>query len=387
MTEYPRLAYSMKAVRKAGDRLAKPIQFGRDITVGQYAEALEIFSIANSWRDSHFWPMRSVRFSVGHHIRTLHLKGDMASRPKRMASIRRKLRESPTNLDTMNDIGGCRAIMADIKGVRALLASMRNKFPHDVHHREFNYIDEPKHDGYRGHHMVFKYRPRDADTEAFEGRRIELQVRTRLQHSWATAVEAVGLFRGQDLKHGKGELDWLRLFELMSAEFAHVEECPAHAGVPDHDDRVRELRDINKRVGATSILEDIKNLTHYSENFVQPTEKSRYYLLRYGKDHNVTIEPFWTLMLGARSLEDVEQQIELGDNDAKAVLVEVDKVDKLVEMYPNYFGDVSLFVRNLKSICTGKAAIEYSLAPQQVVAPKPYEKPDYGWLKRRFRLK
>lgn len=353
MTEYPRLAYGMKAVRKAGDRLAKLIQFGQDITVGQYVDTLEIFSIANSWRDSHFLPMRSVRFSVGHHMRALRLKGDMASRPKRIASIRRKLRESTTNLDTMNDIGGCRAIMADIKGVRSLLASMRDKFPHDIHSREFNYIDEPKPDGYRSHHIVFKYRPRDADTEAFEGRRIELQVRTRLQHSWATAVEAVGLFRGQDLKHGKGDQDWLRLFELMSAEFAHVEQCPVHIGVPDHNDRVRELRDINKRIGATSILEGIKNLTHYSENFVQPTEKSRYYLLQYGKDHNVTIQPFWTLMLGARTLEEMELKIELRSNGAKAVLVEVDKVDKLGEMYPNYFGDVSLFVRNLKSICTG----------------------------------
>ncbi|WP_245268843.1 RelA/SpoT domain-containing protein [Mesorhizobium loti] len=351
MTEYPRLAYSMKAVRKAGDRLAKPIQFGRDTTAGQYVDALENFSIANSWRDSHFLPMRSVRFSVGHHVRALRLKGDMASRPKRMASIRRKLRESTTNLDTMNDIGGCRAIMADIKGVRSLLASMRDKFPHEIHTREFNYIDEPKPDGYRSHHIVFKYRPRDVDTEAFEGRRIELQVRTRLQHSWATAVEAVGLFRGQDLKHGKGEQDWLRLFQLMSAEFAHVEQCPVHIGVPDHNDRVRELQDIDKRIGATSILEDIKNLTHYSESFVQATEKSRYYFLQYSKDHKVAIEPFSTLMLGARRLKEIEQKIELRGIDATAVLVEVDKVEKLVEMYPNYFGDVSLFVRNLKSIC------------------------------------
>lgn len=371
MTEYPRLAYSMKAVRKAGEQLAKPIQFGRDITVGQYVDALEIFSIANSWRDSHFLPMRSVRFSVGHHMRALRLKGDMASRPKRMASIRRKLRESITNLDTMNDIGGCRAIMADIKGVRSLLASIRDKFPDEIHSREFNYIDEPKPDGYRSHHIVFKYRPRDADTEAFEGRRIELQVRTRLQHSWATAVEAVGLFRGQDLKHGKGEQDWLRLFRLMSAEFAHVEQCPVDIGVPDHNDRVRELRDINKRIGATRILEDIKSLTHYSENFVQSPEKSRYYLIEYRENHNVTVQPFWTLMLGARTLKEIEQKIELRGNGVKAVLVEVNRLDKLVEMYPNYFGDVSLFVRNLKSICAGKAAIECSLTPQQAVVPKP----------------
>lgn len=280
----------------------------------------------------------------------------MASRPKRMASIRRKLRESTTNLDTMNDIGGCRAIMPDIKSVRSLLASMRDNFPHGIHPREFDYIDEPKPDGYRSHHIVFQYRPRAADTEAFEGRRIELQVRTILQHSWATAVEAVGLFRRQDLKHGKGEQDWLRFFQLMSAEFAHIEQCPVHIGAPDHNERVRELRDIDRRIGATSILEGIKNITLYSENFAQTTEKYRYHLIQYGEDHSVTVEPFRTLMSGTRKLEDIEKKIELRGSEAKAVLVEVDRVEKLVDMYPNYFGNVSLFVRNLKSICTGKAA-------------------------------
>ncbi|RUV38676.1 MULTISPECIES: RelA/SpoT domain-containing protein [unclassified Mesorhizobium] len=360
MTEYPRLAYSMKAVRKAGDRLAKPIQFGRDITVGQYVDALEIFSIANSWRDSHFLPMRSVRFSVRHHIRALRLEGDMASRPKRMASIRRKLRESTTNLDTMNDIGGCRAIMADIKGVRSLLASMRDKFPHEIHSREFNYIDEPKPDGYRSHHIVFKYRSRDADTEAFDGRRIELQVRTKLQHSWATAVEAVGLFRGQDLKHGEGDQDWLRLFQLMSAEFARVEQCPVHVSVPDHNDRVRELRDLNKRIDAIGILKKIKNTTRFPENFIRQAEKTRYYLLQYGKDNKLTVDHFRSIITGARKLKEIEQKIELRGSEVKTVLVEVDKEEKLAEMYPNYFGDVYLFARNLKSICSGKAATEYS---------------------------
>ncbi|TPK72381.1 hypothetical protein FJ950_08765 [Mesorhizobium sp. B2-3-14] len=355
MTEYPRLKYSMQAVRKAGDRLAKPMQLGQDTTAGQYVDTMRIFSIANSWRDSHFLPMRSVRFSVGHHIKALRLKGDMASRPKRLASICRKLRESTTNLDTMNDIGGCRAIMPDINSVRLLLESLRDKFPHEMHCREFNYIDEPKPDGYRSHHIVFQYRPRAAHTQAFEGRRIELQVRTTLQHSWATAVEAVGLFQRQDLKHGNGEQDWLRLFQLMSAEFAQVEQCPIRVGGPDRDDRVRELRDINRRIGATSILADITNLTLRSESLVQPTRHFRHHLVQYRADRNVTIQSFRTLIMGARKLEEIEKKIALRGIDWTVSLVEVDKVEQLVDIYPNYFGNVSLFARSLKSICSGKS--------------------------------
>ncbi|WP_208701149.1 hypothetical protein [Mesorhizobium sp. M8A.F.Ca.ET.057.01.1.1] len=70
----------------------------------------------------------------------------------------------------------------------------------------------------------------------------------------------------------------------------------------------------------------------------------------------MTVEQFRTLMSGTRKLEDIEKKIELRGSEAKAALVEVDKAEKLVDMYPNYFGNISLFVRNLKSICMGKAA-------------------------------
>jgi ppGpp synthetase/RelA/SpoT-type nucleotidyltranferase len=74
-------------------------------------------------------------------------------------------------------------------------------------------------DGYRSHHLSLEFKPAKKEDEAYAGRRIELQVRTRLQHSWATAIEAVSLYRNQDLKHHKGDADWLRLFALpMSSD-------------------------------------------------------------------------------------------------------------------------------------------------------------------------
>ena len=66
------------------------------------------------------------------------------------------------------------------------------------------------------------------------------------------------------------------------------------------------------------------------------------------------------------------------------VQVEVGKVANLVEAYPNYFGEIALFIRNLQHVCDGKDAIEFSMAPPKLVAPKPYEKPDFGALRRRY---
>src|SRR5690606_9198926 len=156
------------------------------------AEAVDVFTVANSFRDSHILPMRSVRASVRSHMRQAAITGDMASRPKRMSSIRRKLAETTIRLDQMQDLGGCRAILNDIDGVNRLVDRVRERFPHAIR-REWDYIETPKEDGYRSHHFSLEFRPRQRVDESYAGRRIELQVRTRLQHSWATAIEAVSL--------------------------------------------------------------------------------------------------------------------------------------------------------------------------------------------------
>ncbi|RWB25518.1 RelA/SpoT domain-containing protein [Mesorhizobium sp.] len=377
MSQYPHLEYSMDDVRAAGKRLASRVYF--DAT--NYHEAIETFTIANSWRDSHIRPMRSIRALVRSHMRQASIPGDMASRPKRMSSIRRKLADTTIRLDQMQDLGGCRAILNDIDGVNRVLDRIREHSPHRLR-REWDYIQNPKEDGYRSHHISLEFQPNARQDDAYVGRRIELQIRTRLQHSWATAIEAVSLYRNQDLKHHKGDADWLRLFMLAAAEFAHVERCPQPEGVPDRPERIRELKDLNARLGAVATLENIKAATHFAENFIY--ERGRYYLLRYQSDHTVKIETYGATISATGALAAAEQAIEAGESDEKVVLVEVDRIDRLVDTYPNYFGDVSLFVRNLQLACLGRPGIEYTVAPQEVVRPRELEKPDFGALFRRY---
>ena len=149
-------------------------------------------------------------------------------------------------------------------------------------------------------------------------------------------------------------------------------------------DRIDEIRVLDQRLKATALLEDLKNTTHYLQNFVH--EPSRYYLIRYNHaSRMVEVKPYFSALEGTASLGDVEHRIEVESADEKVVLVEVDKIEGLVDAYPNYFGDVSLFIRNLKAICTGKDVIEYSMAPQHVVKPKPQDRPDPSWLYNRKR--
>jgi ppGpp synthetase/RelA/SpoT-type nucleotidyltranferase len=367
----------MDDVRAAGKSLAGPVYF----TPERHDEAIAVFTIANSFRDSHIYPMRSIRASVRTYMRQASVRGDMASRPKRMASIRRKLADTTIRLDQMQDLGGCRAILNDINGVNRLVDRIRLKSAHGIR-REWDYIRNPKDDGYRSHHLSLEFNPNRREDESYAGRRIELQVRTRLQHSWATAIEAVSLYRNQDLKHHQGDGDWLRLFELTSAEFAHIERSPLPEGVPDRTERIKEMKDLNARLGAVSTLENIKAATHFAENFTY--DRGRYYLLRYRPDHTVKIETYSDTISATSALAIAERAIEAGESQEKVVLVEVDKIDKLVSTYPNYFGDVSLFIRNLQLACSGQAGIEYTVAPQEVVRPKEIEKPDFSALFRRY---
>lgn len=377
MTQSPQLEYSMNDVRAAGKMLAGKVYFNAD----GCREAIEIFTIANSWRDSHIRPMRSIRASVRSHIRQAGILGDMASRPKRMSSIRRKLADTTIRLDQIQDLGGCRAILNDIDGVNQLVDRIRERSPHRAR-KEWDYIQGPKEDGYRSHHLSLEFQPNNRRDEAYAGRRIELQVRTRLQHSWATAIEAVSLYQNQDLKHHKGDADWLRLFVLAAAEFAHVERCPLPEGVPSRPERIRELKDLNARLGAVSTLQNIRAATHFAESYIY--ERGRYYLLRYRPDHTVKIETYQDTMSATRELGSAERAIEAGESQEKVVLVQVDKIDKLVATYPNYFGDVSLFIRNLQLACKGRPGIEYTVTPQEVVRPIAIEKPDFSLWRRRY---
>ena len=377
MAEYPKLAYSPKDVRRAGKVIASNVWCpeNRD-------KILEAFDIANSWRSSHLYPMRSTRVSIAQSMRRKGLAGYTAARPKRMTSIRRKLQRLSTNLEQINDIAGCRAVLDDVASVNALIEICENDFPQEIRQR-YPYINEPKPDGYRSHHFVFSFRDQ-GQPDPLKGRRVELQIRTRLQHSWATAVEAVGLYRGEEMKAGEGDPDWLRLFLLMSLEFAYAEQCDPLGSDNDKAARLAEIRKLNDKLGAASVLEDLRNATHYMSHY-NPEVTARYYLIRYdNQTKEVTVTSFSDVFVVSAALASAERKIELGEDDAKVVQVEVGRVASLVDAFPNYFGDVTLFIRNLRHVCEGMQALEFSMAPRKLVAPKPYEKPDLAALRRRY---
>lgn len=377
MDQYPSLQYDMIDVRRAGKALSKAVIWDE----GRREEILQTFAVAHSWRDAHIGPMRSMRQSIVQRLRHSGHTGITAGRAKRMSSIRKKLKRSTLHLDQIQDLAGCRAIMADMDGVRSMIAEIRNNLPHEFV-KEDPYIDRIKESGYRSHHMVFRFDGKGGEL-AFDDLKVEIQIRTRLQHSWATAVEAVGLFRDEDLKAGIGDSSWLRLFRLMSEEFAAMEGCGDCSSMSPAS-RIDEIRQLNQDIRASHILEDLKNATKFIQDYVH--ENAPLYLITYNfSDHTVKVHPESNTFLSTSRLDAEERLIETGESRAKVVLVDVDKIENLREAYPNYFGDVTLFIAQLKTVCDGDAAQpEFTMAPQPVV-PKRQETIDLSWFQNRHR--
>lgn len=383
MGSYPRSDYSMKAVKRAGEVIAGDLLW----TEENAPVIREAFQIANNWRDAHAYPMRSMRAQLISFMRKNNLEGVTAARLKRMQAIRRKLRrpDLPHNLSQLQDLGGCRAILPSIADVHTLLDVLRSRSRHELW-REDPYIAEPKDDGYRSHHLRYKFRGKGA-ASVHDGRRIEVQVRTRLQHSWATAVEAVGLFRGENLKGHQGSADWLELFKLMSAEFALAESCPEPPGIPSRHIRIGQIKELDRLLRATDTLDSFSHVVRWTDMAINPTNKPRYYLIQFDNaTKQVNVEPYWHPEDAAAAYDKAETRDNEADEESKnVVLVEADKVENLKDAYPNYFGDVQLFKMQLRIIVKGKTAREYTVRPQETVAPRPRENPDLSWLRRRIR--
>lgn len=344
VTSFP-VSVSPKAeIVKAGKALAGVLPWDDE---SRREEIVKIFRVAWAWRDSHAYPMRILRRELGGKVRRVKAKGITAARMKRMSSIRKKLRRLSTTLLQIDDLGGCRAIVDSSRELAALVDAYRNADTLHAVKRDKSYIDEPRFGGYRSHHLVYAFAASEDDEEAYAGRRVEIQLRTRLQHAWATAVEAVGLALDEDLKAGEGNPDWLRLFELMSSEFADAEGCPLVPYAPDRPARIAELRELDGKLSAVQTLYNWNAAIQQTEGM--PTT-GRYYRIRYDNNKK-TVDVRTLYKFDWDSIHSLGDEAEKG---VTTVLVEVDKVENLRDAYPNYFLDVTLFVENLERALDGR---------------------------------
>lgn len=114
-------------------------------------------------------------------------------RLKRKESILKKLYRSNGNfeLGAMDDIAGCRVIVNSVSEVYKVYNEILNlKRAKEIDIKKTkDYIKNPEKSGYRSLHIIVKQTLTQENID--RQYRIELQIRTKLQHYWSTAVEAI----------------------------------------------------------------------------------------------------------------------------------------------------------------------------------------------------
>ena len=262
-------------------------------------------------------------------------------------------------LGGLQDIGGARFVFEDIDSLlKAQEIISKSSLGHFLPDREpYDYVSTPKESGYRSIHFVYKFVSEDP---IYDGLRVELQLRTRLQHDWAMAVETAELITSSPLKASLGDADWLDFFKLASAVFAQKEGMPVgeqFAGYSEKDYCVKYaglekknkfLDQLQALVSAVQITKDYSLTAGYAVVYIQFLERS--VQLRHYK-----VE---ALEEATRYYSEVEKAIK--NNDTAVVLVSVSDMKELQEAYPSYFLNAGEFIQALKdfnSMCKEKKYI------------------------------
>ena len=222
------LPYSKGHIDRAGKVLHRVLTGEEQLISAD--ELTEAATVVEAFRAAHRTPMASARVGLRSCIDTEGLSAEeLSQRLKRTPTVLDKLRRLPTmKLSSMQDIGGCRAVFAKQAEVERVQARfMRNSARRNgTDDTVRDYVKTPRSSGYRAVHLWTRYR----------GVRVEVQLRTRLQHVWATNVEDLTVLTGTDYKSGDGSDEvhaWLR---LLSRSYAFAE-----AGVRPGTEFVREL--------------------------------------------------------------------------------------------------------------------------------------------------
>lgn len=341
--DWPRLHYERTDVAKAGKLLCIESATPDDIDWS--------FKVLNNWRACHSYPMNTFQATLRSKLARVDSDAIVAQRLKRAVSIIEKLIRYPSmKLHQMQDIAGLRAIVAKLPQARKLEKSYERGRLRHILRRKDDYITSPKASGYRSLHLIYSYR--NSSNSHYDGLQIEVQIRTRLQHAWATAVETVGVFLERSLKSSEGPEEWLEFFSLTGSAFALREHTPvlgAHTGMSRKD----VVEEVKRRSEKLRVADRLKA---YSAVVNATQTRGAFNLIILDSDlRTVKVKPFAERALeeAIREYSEIEQRIKAGE-PFQAVLVSAGPLDNLRKAYPSFFLDTTAFVDSLQSLRNGE---------------------------------
>lgn len=358
--------YSGKRIIKAGEEL-------RDFSGKQTEEEFqETFDVLSYWRFSHEQPLEFALALTKDIVFRKDKSAIFAKRLKRHVSIFRKLiRFEKMNLKNMQDIGGCRAVVSNEKKLRQAVRDLRKKPEFKTEDGSFrfkDYVKNPKDDGYRSYHLIGKFRDSENNLK-----NIEIQIRTRIQHYWATALEIVDLYTDQALKSNQGDEDWKLFFFEVGNQLAIFDSIHLFETLSPRDKLNKYQEKINEKSEYIASCKEVKRLLgklkvkrnmeafagslNIVDERLDQAPDAGYVLLKINTiEGNVMSRLFSKEDSEKAESEYVELEKEATQKDGLVVaLVSSSAVGGVREAYPNYFADSSEFMELIDLISLVKA--------------------------------
>lgn len=329
--------YSKSEINKAGKIIAD-----KTSTKKERQDALKVL---NNWRSSHAYPLQVIASN----LRSKNPDSIVVQRLKRLDSITGKIERFPKmDLYRMQDLGGCRVIVDSIDEVYSAMNQYKSSRIRHTLKREYDYIQNPKESGYRSYHMVYQFHSDRKETYN-KNMLIEIQFRTKIQHTWATAVEMMGIYTKSNLKSSQGNEDILRFFTLVSSILALKEGTPVCPNTSESaDELIKEIKSLDSKHNIVSTLSGLNVAIDFDEK--NENKKNNYYILILDYTRKrMRIKSFETknIEVATEVYNQLEGELE---SDKNIVLVSASSFDSLRAAYPNYFTDIQEFVDMMRSL-------------------------------------
>lgn len=343
-----------KAANKATARLRCPL----DKDDAGYLGYISAIRVAQRWRSQHILPTESC-FQQLLAVAQGFPHAVLSFRLKRMKSILAKIRRPGKDyqLGTLDDIGGCRLILNDIDQVNQAVPALQGQLELKHGNGVKNYIERPRLSGYRSCHLI------TVNEDAGRKYRVEVQVRTRLQHLWSTAVEAASLARGTDLKAerkveetGAWEREVREFFAIVSSLFALEEgtaQVEGYVGAKDElVERLRGLGCLDELLNDLSIIDNGVRVEWNAPQIESPglyllslsPELQFLRIVSYGDEIGAAIEAYNRSESGVVSEPMQEEYGGFSD----VVLAYAENRSHLDLAFPNYFAKVGDFLDRVR---------------------------------------
>ncbi|OOF33548.1 nucleotidyltransferase family protein [Salinivibrio costicola] len=341
-------SYTNNGVKKAGRRLRK-----------KEGDLKSATATIQQFRAAHEKPLHTIAYLVGRCCRELGVDVKIVTRLKRLETIvdklqRRSLDGETTNatcITNMNDIGGCRAIFPDLESLEKAKEQLQVTVE-KVGRIKIKDIDDyitnskPNDCGYRSLHLIYHY-----DHASGKSFNIEAQLRTRLQHLWATTVEIVDILEGTKIKtHSHSpdadkanlQIQWEELLSIMSQYIADTEGAIELSD----DDKTKfsnRLIDLDSEINALGRLRSFKILSEKVEGCCDSSIEHVLLVIDEASLELIFSEEFANYNR-AISVYNAAEKMTRSHARLNTLLISTKNMGQLSEAYPNYIGDCASFI-------------------------------------------